>query len=356
MKPKDVWIWRSLMACWAWMMSSDPAQAATYRAGDIVRNFTLTDRATRKPVNLTDLEGKIIFLEWFAWWCPFCQAAAPQVEEGIVQWYASRGGNPNGVPVMHVAINLQPNQETQTQNFLNRAGFQFVLEDFNRALANQFQSGGQPIFAIINGVTDSPSHAAWELLAHQNGYGQRDFSESLTHFRSVMDRVQAAPATPPPPTLVSGPAAAEVQEGEMLTLSVVADGADPLTYQWLRDGVAVPGATAAQFVVTSAQIPDAGSYAVTVSNPGGVITSAPAVVTVRTRPLPVPRLSSILRTADGMISVEIAEAGGGTPVLEHSSDLIQWRQLKELTPGVPNQQVLIAPGTEAVGFFRVRTR
>ena len=65
-----------------------------YSEGDIVENFTLTNRQTGEPVSLYDLEGKIIFLEWFAYWCPFFQAAAADVEPGIVQYYASRGGNP----------------------------------------------------------------------------------------------------------------------------------------------------------------------------------------------------------------------------------------------------------------------
>lgn len=165
--------------------------ASFYRPGDIVENFTLVNRATRRPVELKEFEGKIVFLEWFAWWCPYCQASAPQVEAGIVEWYASRGGNPEGIPVMHVAVNLQPNQEAQTRNFVDRAGFEFVLEDFNRALANRFQSGGQPIFAIINGVAGSASHRQWQLLAHQDGYGQRDFSESLVKFRAAIDAVMA---------------------------------------------------------------------------------------------------------------------------------------------------------------------
>lgn len=176
--------------------SAHTAAAAFYRAGDIVQNFTLTDRATRQPVELSDLEGKIVFLEWFAWWCPFCQASAPEVAAGIDRWYEERAGNPAGIPVMHVAVNLQSGQEVQTHNFVTRAGFRSVLEDFNRAVANRFQSGGQPIFAIINGVTNSPSHRPWELLLHQDGYGQRDFSESIQDFRAVIDTVQKPPLPP----------------------------------------------------------------------------------------------------------------------------------------------------------------
>ncbi|MEW6158078.1 MAG: hypothetical protein AB1813_11635 [Verrucomicrobiota bacterium] len=48
--------------------SSVSTPAALYRAGDIVENFTVTDRATGQPIRLEDFAGKIVFLEWFAWW------------------------------------------------------------------------------------------------------------------------------------------------------------------------------------------------------------------------------------------------------------------------------------------------
>jgi thiol-disulfide isomerase/thioredoxin len=172
------------------------ARAQFLQPGDAVADFTLVNRATRQPVTREEFAGKIVFLEWFAWWCPFCQAAAPQVVGGIDQWYRARGGNPDGLPVLHVAVNLQGGQETQTQNFVTRAGLGLVLEDFNRALANRFQSGGQPIFAVINGVAGSPSHRQWELLAHQDGYGTRDFTDSLRDLRAKIDAVKK-PVLPP---------------------------------------------------------------------------------------------------------------------------------------------------------------
>lgn len=208
-------------ALWLLLSAGEAPAATRYREGDIVENFTLTDRATRRPVQLADLAGKIVFLEWFAWWCTFCQAAAPQVDAGITEWYRDRGGNPAGLPVIHVAVNLQGGQEAQTSNFVARAAFGLVLEDFNRALANRFQSGGQPIFAIINGVTNSPSHRPWELLRHQDGYGTRDFSLSIADFRAVMDAVQA-PLPPPDPPVLGG--AARTAEGRLAFDVAVAEG------------------------------------------------------------------------------------------------------------------------------------
>ncbi len=65
------------------VLSAAPLGAQSrYQVGDVVASFSLTDRATGRAVTLKDFAGKIVLLEWFAWWCPFCQAAAPQVESG----------------------------------------------------------------------------------------------------------------------------------------------------------------------------------------------------------------------------------------------------------------------------------
>lgn len=52
-----------------WWQAQTPLQAQSmYVKGDIVEDFTLINRATGQPLRLSDFAGKIIFLEWFAWW------------------------------------------------------------------------------------------------------------------------------------------------------------------------------------------------------------------------------------------------------------------------------------------------
>ncbi len=175
-------------------------QAALYRTGDLVEESVLRERGTGRDVKLSDLAGRILVLDWFAWWCPFCQAAAPQLLTGVRDHYEARGGNPGGVPVLHVGVNLQSGQEAQTGNFVQRAGYDLVLEDFSRKVAGRIASGGQPLFAIINGVTNSPSHRPWELLYSRAGYGQTIFP--VEEFRAAIDAVlPPPPELPPAPTL-----------------------------------------------------------------------------------------------------------------------------------------------------------
>jgi thiol-disulfide isomerase/thioredoxin len=170
------------------------SMAQRYAEGDIVENFTLINRATGEPVSLYDFEGKVIFLEWFAYWCPFCQAAAAEIGPNLIEYYESRGGNSDGVEFMHVALNLQRNAENSTQSFIDFYRLPFVLNDFDREVANRFQNGGQPIFAIINGVANSPSHQLWELVYTRLGYG--DLSQPITEFRQAVNSVRAAVEVP----------------------------------------------------------------------------------------------------------------------------------------------------------------
>ncbi len=247
-----------------------------YEVGDIVENFTLTDRVTNQPVSLYDMEGKVIFLEWFAHWCPFCQAAAADIGPGITDYYNSLGGNPNGIEVMHVALNLQAGAEPQTQNFVSFFDLGLTLNDFNRAVADRFQVGGQPIFAIINGVADSSSHQQWELLYTELGYGS--LNAPIQTFRAAIDSVEAAVGDAP--MISTQPTNRTVESGTALNLSVTATSDLPMTYQWKINDVDIPNATNPEFIIENAQSSDAGPYTVAVSNSNGTTISAIATVEV----------------------------------------------------------------------------
>ncbi len=67
-------------------------------------------------------------------------------------------------------------------------------------------------------------------------------------------------------SIVAHPADSSLCEGESITLSVAALGPTPLTYQWMKDGVEIAGATSASLAIGPAVLSDAGSYVVQVSD------------------------------------------------------------------------------------------
>ena len=89
----------------------------------------------------------------------------------------------------------------------------------------------------------------------------------------------------PPPTITAPPTAQSVVSGTSIILRVTATGDEPLTYQWMKDGVAVAGATSPTLALDNAAAATAGNYTVVVSNAGGSVTSPPATVSVSARPV-----------------------------------------------------------------------
>jgi hypothetical protein len=72
----------------------------------------------------------------------------------------------------------------------------------------------------------------------------------------------------------------QVTAGESFTLSVQAVAAPTPTYQWTKDGVAIPGATASSYRAPSTSLTDAGTYRVVVTIGTRTTTSEAAVITV----------------------------------------------------------------------------
>ncbi len=68
--------------------------------------------------------------------------------------------------------------------------------------------------------------------------------------------------------------------GDNFVLSAYAVGVPPLSYQWRKDGVAIPGATSLSYGITNVQVAEAGSYDLVVTNAYGQATSDVSVVTV----------------------------------------------------------------------------
>ena len=82
------------------------------------------------------------------------------------------------------------------------------------------------------------------------------------------------------PTIVVQPTNQTVMVGGTLSFSVVAEGTEPLTYQWSLDGTNLLEATNALLVLTNVQVSDAGFYSVVVSNNLGSEVSANASLLV----------------------------------------------------------------------------
>jgi hypothetical protein len=90
-------------------------------------------------------------------------------------------------------------------------------------------------------------------------------------------------STPGPVSITTGPANTTAYQPVPATFSVVAGGSPPYTYQWYRNGVAIPGATSSTYTTAATGTADNGAkYSVKVMNPFSEITSSEATLTVIT--------------------------------------------------------------------------
>jgi hypothetical protein len=87
-------------------------------------------------------------------------------------------------------------------------------------------------------------------------------------------------APPVGPTIAQQPQSAFVALGDSAIFTVAVDGTVPLSYEWRKDGVAIPGATNETLVISNAQLSDDADYSVVVGNSVGNATSADAHLTV----------------------------------------------------------------------------
>src|ERR1035438_1557931 len=83
-----------------------------------------------------------------------------------------------------------------------------------------------------------------------------------------------------PPSITLQPVDSSTVYGRPVSFVVTAEGAPVLRYQWTKNGVDILGALGTTFTLFDPQPTDAGSYAVTISNPDGVVTSYAAALTV----------------------------------------------------------------------------
>ncbi len=131
---------------------------------------------------------------------------------------------------------------------------------------------------------------------------------TYTGFRVQLRGVgQALPAGPP--TIMTQPQDRTVRSGGTTSLSVVALGRPPLSYQWLRNGQPLSGPDATLRILNLGPVDagSAGTYTVVVTNSSDSVTSEPAVVTViSTNQPPVALVYQVTTRRDQPVDIPIS--------------------------------------------------
>ena len=154
-----------------------------------------------------------------------------------------------------------------------------------------------------------------------------------------------------PATIGQEPESRTVVAGTPARFVVGASGVTPLSYQWLKDGAAIPGALGTALEVRSSESTDAGDYRAIVSNPGGSSTSRVATLTVLVPPSFVVQPASQTVVA-GSNSVSFRAEAKGTAPLSY-----QWRRGGADLPGATDPELkLTAVRPSDAGGYRLVVR
>lgn len=136
--------------------------------------------------------------------------------------------------------------------------------------------GGAPRMMDLNDLI--PTNSGWELVEARgmNRVGQ------ITGWGMQGGHTNAFLLTPVsgPTMMTSAPGPEIVGPGVMVTFQIQMTASDPLTYQWLHDGIRIAGATNSTLSLQSMGIADAGLYTVVARNTVGTVARASAAAGV----------------------------------------------------------------------------
>lgn len=159
-------------------------------AADSIRpapDFKLSRNNGGPAVRLADLHGRIVVLDFFAYWCVPCVRASAKVETGIRDYYAQQHGNAHGVPVVVLAVNVEVDQPTKTEAFIRRTGLKQVFNDPQGAVFQQYGGTGLPFLVVIDATGGKSGQVPAHVVYQKAGF------EGVTKLREVIDALRPAP-------------------------------------------------------------------------------------------------------------------------------------------------------------------
>ena len=139
----------------------------------------------------------------------------------------------------------------------------------------------------LSGTPTASGTFVAEITAYQNA-GARGDAYGPTTVAFVI-----APATPVTAVFSLQPASRTIAVGGNVTFTASASGTPSPTFQWRKDGVAIPAAVGVSYTLTNVQLGQAGAYSVAATNSAGTTVSESAILTVNSTAVGSPAFTTL---------------------------------------------------------------
>ena len=123
-------------------LCSTPIRAESVRPGQIAPDFSLPLLRENTPIALANFRGKLVYLDFWASWCPPCRVSMPELESLQEEFPADR--------FTVLAVNLDEDR-SKALKFLERVPVSYqILVDSDGKIPARYQLPGMPTGYLLD--------------------------------------------------------------------------------------------------------------------------------------------------------------------------------------------------------------
>jgi hypothetical protein len=210
-------------------------------------------------------------------------------------------------------------------------------------LPDGLKMGTGSLKSYITGKPTAPGVTNVRLTASKPGYG--------IVYKNISIVIEASGV--PPEINSLKPDSITIYEKQNASFSVQASGTPPLTYQWMLNGIELPGENASSINLKNVNEAQAGQYSVKIENPFGNLTSGNYLLNVKLL-APAPKFTSISKS-NGLINLKLDTVRGRIYKIESTESLVKskWSIVRTITGKGVNEVIQINDLSSNQKYFRI---